>query len=173
VPERRDPTRDVLDAVRHLVRALRLSHHEAERRVGLSAAQLFVLQTLAENEPLSLKEVAARTATDQSSVSVVVGRLVEGGLVRRRRSRSDGRRVDLSLTAKARTVLEKGPPLVAQRILVDAVEALSAPERARLSRLLGKVVASMGAGAGTPGMFFEAPPGARGPEKKRRRRNGA
>jgi len=168
MPDRRDPTRDLLDAVRHLVRALRLSHHEAEQRVGLSAAQLFVLQTLDEQGPLSLKEVAERTATDPSSVSVVVGRLVDESLVHRQRSPTDARRAELSLTRKARGVLAKAPPPVAQRALVDAVAALTARERETLSRLMWRVVTAMGAGRGAPEMFFEGGAQARAPRKRRK-----
>jgi hypothetical protein len=37
-----EPVRVVLDCVRRIVRALRDSSREAERRVGISGAQLFV-----------------------------------------------------------------------------------------------------------------------------------
>ena len=65
----------VLDAMRRIVQALRESSRWAERHVGLSGAQLFVLQTLAETPGLSVNELAERTHTHQSSVSVVVSRL--------------------------------------------------------------------------------------------------
>jgi DNA-binding MarR family transcriptional regulator len=161
VSARRRPTppaesvREVLDSVRQLVRALRLSHQEALRRVGLSAAQVFVLQSLEDGQPLSLGEVAERTATDQSSVSVVVARLVRARLVGRRRSLRDGRRLELSLTPAGRALLRKAPPSLAQESLVDALEALAPDERRSLGRLLGRVVVAMGAGHRAPRMFFE------------------
>jgi DNA-binding MarR family transcriptional regulator len=161
-----ESVREVLDGVRHLVRALRLSHQEALRRVGLSAAQVFVLQSLNDGDPLSLGELAKSTATDQSSVSVVVARLVEARLVSRRRSLRDGRRLELSLTPAGRALLRKAPPSLAQESLVQALEDLAPSERRELARLLGRVVVAMGAGDRAPGMFFE-------PRGKGARRNGS
>src|SRR5256712_2801661 len=90
--------RVVLDAIRPIVRLLRQSARDAERRTGMSAAQLFVLQQLrVAGGALTPGELAERTLTHQSSVSVVAGRLVEGGLAKRQQSRADGRRVELSL----------------------------------------------------------------------------
>ena len=97
-----DATRDaaaVLEAVRRLVRFLRLAEADAQAATGLSAAQLFILRQLADQPASSLAELAERTLTDPSSVSSVVDRLVRRGLVRRHRPRSDARRVELRLTA--------------------------------------------------------------------------
>ncbi|HJY34709.1 MAG TPA: hypothetical protein VJ260_07640, partial [Vicinamibacterales bacterium] len=54
-------TRGILDAVRRIVRELHESSRAAEKQVGLSGAQLFVLQTLAEHPGASLNDLAART----------------------------------------------------------------------------------------------------------------
>src|SRR3954454_1713862 len=75
--------REVLNSLRQIVRSLRVSSRAAEQRVGLSGAQLFVLSCLARQSPCSVNDLAVRTATDQSSVSVVVSRLVALGHVRR------------------------------------------------------------------------------------------
>src|SRR4051794_8130303 len=68
--------RAIMDAIRRIVRVLRVSSRAAEKQVGLSGAQLFVLHKLADTPALSLNELADRTRTHQSSVSVVVQRLV-------------------------------------------------------------------------------------------------
>jgi DNA-binding MarR family transcriptional regulator len=57
----------VLDAVRRIVRELRLSARAAESELGLSGAQLFVLQHLAQAEHLTVSDLAERTCTDPSS----------------------------------------------------------------------------------------------------------
>ena len=100
-----EPVRVVVDSVRRIVRALRESSREAERKVGISGAQLFVLQQLAGGPAQSVSDLAERTLTHQSSVSVVVQRLVSVGLVARRPSRSDRRRTELRLTSRGRHVL--------------------------------------------------------------------
>jgi MarR family transcriptional regulator, lower aerobic nicotinate degradation pathway regulator len=149
--------RDVLDAIRRLVRTLRLSARAAEQEVGLSGAQLFVLQALGKSDGLTLGSLAEKTSTDPSSVSVVVARLVDGGLVRRKRDAEDARRLRLSLTAAGRTLLRRAPH-AAQERLVDALEGLPATQRRTLGRLLAAVEKRMGiAGEEAPMMFDEEP----------------
>src|ERR1041384_4256440 len=88
----------ILDSIRRLVRLLRLADRAAQNELGLSGAQLFVLQELGKTPSLSLNELAERTRTDQSSVSVVVTRLVAAGLVARDRDSRDARRLVLPPT---------------------------------------------------------------------------
>src|SRR5256885_9415730 len=87
-----DPIRRALDAIRQIVRVLRLSATRAERDSGLSGAQLFVLQKLGDGQAISVNELALRTHTHQSSVSVVIQRLARRRLVRRLRSATEARR---------------------------------------------------------------------------------
>ena len=68
-----------------------------------------MLQQLAAAPAKSVNELADRTYTHQSSVSVVVRRLVEQGLVARRRASDDGRRRELSLTAAGRRLVARAP----------------------------------------------------------------
>ncbi len=143
----------VLDGVRRIVQALRASSRWAEQHVGLSGAQLFVLQKLAETPRVSVNELAARTHTHQSSVSTVVSRLVEQGLVRRIRSTTDARRAELSLAPRARRVVGRAPD-VAQERLIHGIEGLSPARRQALARMLGQLAASMQAET-RPRMFFE------------------
>lgn len=149
-----DATREILNGLRHIVRVLRVSSRDAEARTGLSTAQLFALQRLAQAPGLSLGELAARTHTDPSSVSVVAQRLVARGLVARRKAATDARRLELSLTARGRTLLRRAPG-VAQDRLVAAIDALSPARRRGLANGLGELARSLGVGGRTPQMFFE------------------
>jgi len=147
-----------LRALRRLVRALRLADRAAESRLGLSAAQLFVLERLSEGPVGSMAELAGRTLTDASSVSVVVQRLAERGLVVRAVATDDARRTTLRLSAAGKRLLGTAPRSP-QAELLDALEQLSTGERKDLERLLERVVRSMGIDetAPTP-MFFEGEP---------------
>src|SRR5215217_789053 len=91
----------VVDSVRAIVKALRDSGRDTEQKLGITSAQLYVLQEL-KNRPASINELAARTFTHQSSVSMVVARLVENRLVTRTASRGDARKLSISLTAAGR-----------------------------------------------------------------------
>ena len=146
--------RAVLDSVRLIVQTLRISSRAAERDVGVSAAQLFVLTKLAAaGRPLSVGELAGRTLTHQSSVSVVVQKLEKRRLVARTRSRSDARRVELSLTPAARKILRKAPQAAQDKIL-DAVAAMPAARRKQLADLLADLARRIG-GERRPVMLFE------------------
>ena len=150
------PVRAALDALRRIVQGIRLSDARAERHTGLSGAQLFVLQQLAEQPAQSLNELALRTRTHQSSVSTVVTRLVGRGLVSRRRADEDGRRLVLELTPAGRDLLT-GAPETAQTRLIAALERLPRPELAALAATLDKLVTGLGLEAGPAPLFFESP----------------
>jgi DNA-binding MarR family transcriptional regulator len=147
-------TRTVLDGIRTIVRALRESSRHAERAVGLSAAQLFVLQRLAGAAPLSLNELAQRTLTHQSSVSVVVAKLAARGLVARTRADADARRLEITLTPAGRAVLARAPS-AAQDRLIAGLTLIGPSARRSLARDLGRLVEAMALPAKAPPMFFE------------------
>jgi DNA-binding MarR family transcriptional regulator len=147
-------TQAVLDAVRRIVQALRESSRLAERQVGLSGAQLFVLQKLAETPAISVNELAARTHTHQSSVSTVVARLVALGLVQRKTSDVDARSVQLSLSADGRRVAGRAPDVPQDR-LIRAIEQLKPARRRQLASALGEVAEAMVGIERVPSMFFE------------------
>ena len=162
-----------MDSFRRIVHALRSSHRAASN-LDLTGAQLFVLSALADSdEPMGVSELAEKTRTDQSTVSVVAARVVERDLVKRERSSADSRRVELSLTARGRAVLRRTPTTVAQRKLAEAIEQLSRTEAEALSRVLRKIVEAMGqADAPAPMLFDEAArttAARRGTRKKRLR----
>jgi DNA-binding MarR family transcriptional regulator len=161
----------VLDSVRRIVQALRLSSRAAERDVGVSAAQLFVLERLSQaTGPLSVGDLAERTLTHQSSVSVVVQKLERQGLVQRTRAEDDARRVELSLTPAARQLLRKAPE-AAQAKIITAVAAMPASRRKQLAQLMGELANHVGAPE-TPAMLFEDGDSERSPVSAARRRRG-
>ncbi|OYV72460.1 MAG: hypothetical protein B7Z72_04730, partial [Gemmatimonadetes bacterium 21-71-4] len=142
------------NAVRAIVRALRVSSRMIEGRMGISGAQLFVMQQLADRPAHSMNELADRTATHQSSVSVVVRRLVDHGYVSRTTADSDRRRVELALTDKGREVLA-GAPTTVQVKLLRGARALGAAERKTLAHLLEAWVRAAGIEDAAPPLLGE------------------
>lgn len=153
-PPRAGETRAVLEALRRVVQALRVTARDAEIRHGVSAAQLFVLHLLARDGPASVNEIAQRSFTHQSSVSVVIARLAEAGLVARDRSTEDRRRAVIALTTDGRALLRRVPE-PAQTRLVAALDRCTVTERRALARGLEALVREMGIADGLAGMFFE------------------
>lgn len=147
-------SRVVLDCIRRIVRALRLFDREAEKRVGLSGAQVFVLEKLSDGGGASINELADRTHTHQSSVSVVVHKLVDRKLVRRSPSAKDARRVEQTLTDRGRRLLRSAPP-AAQGRLIASLDALSRPRRRLLGQLLTELISQTGIERHPPTLFFE------------------
>ena len=154
---RRPPElRAVLDAFRAIVQALRLSGGGARR--GVSSAQLFALQRIAEHPSLSVNDLAALTFTHQSSVSVVVQRLVAQGMVAKVAAPDDRRRLCLELTARGRRAVQRAPAAVQER-LIDAITNLPAPQRRVLAGALGQIartVAPETVGTRAPMLFEES-----------------
>jgi DNA-binding MarR family transcriptional regulator len=159
----KDDAKRILNSIRQLVRALRLFDREAQSKYGISAAQMFVLHALDQDEVLSLNGLAERTATDQSSASVVVQRLVDAGYVTRTAKKEDRRHIELRLTAKGRAVLRKSPPPAQQRMMAT-VEKMSARDRKQFVELLEGFVGAFGVRGKKAPMLFEDDP----PPKSRR-----
>ena len=150
----------ILDALRRITQAIRLSSSVVQDTLGITGAQLFVLQQLAELPGASLRELADRTLTDQSSVSVVVSRLVESGQVTRRTSAADGRRTELSLTGAGRALVRRAPAL-AQTRLFGVLRAVPASELHVAARVLVRVAGALGSTRDPAPMFFEPAAGKR------------
>src|SRR5205807_1954111 len=133
---------------------LRVSDRQAQADLGVSGAQLFVLAELGKTPSLSLNDLASRTLTDQSSVSVVVTRLVEAGLVTRDRDTRDARRLVLNLTRSGRALLQKAPP-VAQERLLAVFDRLPDDQRKRFADTFEEIVEGVGGDEGTSLFIIE------------------
>ncbi len=89
------------------ISVMRLSRRMRQERddVGLSATHLAALATLERHGPLPLGELAAREKVAPPSMTRVVGRLSEAGLVERRARPGDRRLVLVSITDSGRALL--------------------------------------------------------------------
>ena len=143
-----------VEAIRKIVRLLRDSTRAAQGRTGITGAQLFVLRVLAAHPGLSINELAERTMTHQSSVSVVVSRLVERSLVARTQAPDDRRRSIVTLTTAGR-LLHRSAPAVAQELLVAGIRKLPLERRRVLADGLSALTDALGAPKGRASMFFE------------------
>src|SRR6476659_4224668 len=125
-PQRADLVR-VLDAVRSINKSIRTAGRAVEQEVGVSSAQLYILQELSQHSAQSINELATSTFTHQSSVSMVVSRLHEKGFVKRAQSNGDARRVSVSLTNSGWALVRRAPS-TAHSSLLRAFKTLSRDE---------------------------------------------
>jgi DNA-binding MarR family transcriptional regulator len=155
--DRKDDVTACVDAFRRIVRALRVSAQRTQRRVGVSAAQLFVLAQLEPERELSLGELADRTLTDRTSVAAVIERLVAGGLVVREWSTDDLRRAAVRITPAGRRLLRRAPEAPTTK-LIAALESLPAETLEMLGEGLTELTGAMGLSADPARLLFDDAP---------------
>jgi DNA-binding MarR family transcriptional regulator len=143
-----------LASLRIVVGALSQSARTVERRTGITNAQLFLLQQIQSAGPLSVSELARRARTQQSTVSIVVARLVRARLATNVRTADDARRAAVSLTAGGRALLRRAPTPPTVDVL-RAVEGLSPLNAGRLAAGLAALVRALGLLSRPPGLLFE------------------
>lgn len=90
----------------HLVRQRENALGRELARTGLTLSQWQVLATLSRLDKATMGEVAAFCATDRTTLTRTVDRMVEGGLIQRDRDLVDRRLVHLILTAKGQDVFQ-------------------------------------------------------------------
>ncbi len=149
--------RRILDCLRVLVREIRTSSATSEQATGLSAAQVFVLRVLVREPGLGVSALAQRTLTHQTSVSVVVRKLVAARLVVRRPAPGDGRSVALVPTAAGKALAQRSADPIQERLLAS-LDRLPPGVRRRLAIDLGRWIAAMDIDTLEPEMFFESKP---------------
>jgi DNA-binding MarR family transcriptional regulator len=128
----------IVDSIRGISRGLRKPGRQADERRGVTGAQIDVLRALQGKPASSINDLASRTFTHQSSVSMVVGRLVADGLVVRTPSGKDARRVSISLSAEGRAVLKRSADSSEQRLLA-ALRGLDRQQLSDMARYLERV----------------------------------
>jgi DNA-binding MarR family transcriptional regulator len=109
----------VLSAVRRLIRATDLESKQLARLTNLSTSQLLVLDLLAINSPQTVGSIADRVGLAQATVSGVLDRLEERGLIARQRGDSDRRQIMVHLTDSGRSLQEQAPTALQTRFLAN------------------------------------------------------
>ncbi len=135
--------RQVLVAVRRILHAADLRSRRLSRETGLTAAQLAVLQSIADLGEVTTGRISADASLTQATVTVILDRLVERGLVERYRSADDRRIVHSRLTAAGAQALAAAEPAVSAR-LVRQFERLPEDKQAELVTSLEWMVQALG-----------------------------
>ena len=127
--------RDSLVQVSFAVIAV-LSRVAAEQ--DLSLTQLRVLGILRDRQP-SMAELASYLGLERSTVSGLIDRAVQRGLVQKDADPRDGRSVRVSLTERARRLESR---MIAEigELMAPLTDRLNTSERKRLTDLLAKVL---------------------------------
>ena len=127
------------------------------RRV-LSAHQASVLDHLDAVDPVTLTGLAAHMGVTPGTMSVAVDRLARKGYVRRKRSREDGRRVELRLS-EAGVRIRNQQSVLEPELVSDLLGQLRGDERSAALeglRLLAEAADRMAAGKALQGHLGRA-----------------
>jgi DNA-binding MarR family transcriptional regulator len=138
---------DNIDKPGHLARrfqqiAVAVFHAEVEAAgYDLTPVQYAALTTVGKQPGIDQATLAGSIAYDRTTITGVVDRLAQKGLLVRQASRTDRRAHALRITSEGRRTLERIEPAVeaAQRMML---RGLSKAEAATLMRLLRKTIAA-------------------------------
>ncbi len=142
-PEQRmDRTDTSLVALRRILRATEDYGRGLARDAGLTAVQLRVLQIVAETGNCHPSEIATRMGVSQATISVLIKKLENFGLIERHQSEADRRQIDLTLTDAGEARLKAAPNALQQRY-VQQFEALPEWEQSMIVSVLERVASML------------------------------
>ncbi|MFH1489371.1 MAG: MarR family transcriptional regulator [Pseudomonadota bacterium] len=123
----RDPTREIIYAIRRLMQASEHYTKELNKKFNVSAAQVNCLLALYENGPLPPSQIAKNMLVNSSTVTGIIDRLEVKGLVERQRISRDRRVITIELTEEGKKLAENAPPPI-QKKIITGLKKLSPQE---------------------------------------------
>ena len=120
-------TKDIIYSIRRLMQAGELYTKELNKIYNISSAQLNCLVTLYENGPLPPSQIAKLMMVNSSTITGIIDRLEQKGLVKRMRISTDRRIITVDLTKNGKVLAENAPPPI-QHKLFDGISQLSENE---------------------------------------------
>lgn len=107
-----DLSEQMLVALRRVMRAVDLHSRKLMQSHGLTGPQALVLQEAVKGVGISAGELASRVSLSQATVTDILNRLEQRGLLTRERSESDRRKVMVRPTPTGSEVMAAAPPLL-------------------------------------------------------------
>jgi len=133
---------NIMTSLRRIIRAIDLYNRNLGARFRLTVPQLVCLRQLSNGGPNTPGRLANHVHLSQATVTGILNRLEDRGLVLRERKETDRRRVTISLTEKGCRVVASAPmPL--QDDFFRRLSALSREEQASIDQVLMQIAAMM------------------------------
>ncbi len=130
----------IVETIIYLVTESRRLSKEEASRYGVTPTQLSVVKLLHEIGDLSLGNLSREIRAHNATVTGIVDRMEQAGLVERARSEADRRVWIIRLTSAGRRVAERAK-ISPWDSLRHALEALPGPDQERLAVILKKIAA--------------------------------
>lgn len=132
------PVREIVYLIRKLMQAGELFTKELNKKFSVSAPQLSTLLALFEGGAMPPSQIARRIMVKSSTVTGIIDRLEQKGLVTRIRNSPDRRIITIELTDAGRKLAENAPPPIQTKI-VQGMNKLEDKERETIIRSLTKL----------------------------------
>lgn len=133
-----------LIAIRRIVRAAEFAARDLSKVAGLTPSQMVVLQLVGRDGELTAGALAEAARLSQATVTALLDKLEDRGLVLRRRSPQDRRRVVVALTEAGLRTLVTTPDVLQNRF-ASRFEELESWEQAAMVAALERVAALLDA----------------------------
>jgi DNA-binding MarR family transcriptional regulator len=98
-----------------------------QERFRVTVPQVITLREIYEHGPLSFTQLTEIVSLNNSTVTGIVDRLERSGLVRRERTSTDRRRIDIAVTKEGIDFLQTVPPPI-QQSLIEGLERMGQEE---------------------------------------------
>lgn len=136
----------ILSAIRRVVRAIDLNSKQMVRDYSVTGPQLVTLRAIARLGPISVTVLARSINLSQPTVTGILYRLDQQGLIKRERNENDRRAVTSTITTKGLSVLRHTPTLLEDRFRRE-LSHLEEWEQTQTLATLQRIAAMMEAGA--------------------------
>jgi DNA-binding MarR family transcriptional regulator len=130
--------REIIYQIRRLMQAGELFNKELNKTYQVSAPQLHCLLALYEYGPLPPSQIARHIMVKSSTVTGIIDRLEQKGLVYRMRNSPDRRVITIQLTEEGKELAQNAPPPIQHKI-VDGLKKLPEEEIHQIILSLSKL----------------------------------
>ncbi|PKH07095.1 MULTISPECIES: MarR family winged helix-turn-helix transcriptional regulator [Moritella] len=135
---------ELLVSLRRVIRAIDIHSRQLNKQSGLTGPQLMVMQNIALLDAPLAKDIAKEIALSAATVTTIIDRLESRNLVVRTRSKTDKRKVHLSLSDAGKTLLSSSPkPL--QEHFITRYQNLEEWEQSQLLSSVERIASMMDA----------------------------
>ena len=138
VKNNKDHVKEIVWLIRRLMQGSYLYNKELNKKYQVSAPQLSSLLALYENGPLPPSQIAKYIMVNSSTVTGIIDRLEQKGLVERSRISLDRRVITVTLTERGQELAKNAPPPIQEKI-VDGLQKLPPNEIEQIVQALTKL----------------------------------
>lgn len=122
-PNTQDLIKKIIYSIRKLIQASEIYTKELNKKYQISTPQLNCLLTLNEKGSLPPSQIAKSIMVNSSTVTGIIDRLEQKGLVKRVRKKLDRRLISIELTEAGFLLIQKAPPPM-QLEIIDGLNKL-------------------------------------------------